>query len=190
MHVTHSTARPKAPTKKPNSAAVEEVHGSPHERVHPATRARKQALEGLKQQANRMMARSTRSLRALRVGDNVTVPVSAFDRSKGDPPNLVGVVMEASDGGYTIGTTSGIIQGKLARNQIEFVKYSKLQPTDIPQTRLSIREIVQAQSVCRGQGYKRCHCRSKCLSTRCSCLKAGLRCNSACHSFKTCDNID
>ena len=40
------------------------------------------------------MARSTRSLRGLALGDNVAVPVSQFDRSKGDPPNIIGVVLQ------------------------------------------------------------------------------------------------
>lgn len=137
-----------------------------------------------------MLARSTRSLRAVGVGDNVSVPVSQFDRSKGDPPNVIGVVLAAEDNGYVIGTKRGIINGKLARNQFEFVQYKGLTAENVPPEHLSIREIVRAESVCGGQGYQRCHCRSNCLSKRCSCLKAGLRCNSACHSHKSCDNVD
>ena len=35
---------------------------------------------------------------------NVAVPVSAFNRSKGDPPNIIGVVLAVGKSGYTIGT--------------------------------------------------------------------------------------
>ena len=44
----------------------------------------------------------------------MSVPVSQFDRSKGDPPNLVGVVLSVKDNKYVIGTKGGIIKGKLA----------------------------------------------------------------------------
>ncbi|XP_064082893.1 uncharacterized protein LOC135198851 [Macrobrachium nipponense] len=144
--------------------------------LHPAKQARKEAEYGLQKQAQRMLARSTRSMRAVDVGDNVSIPVSQFNRSKGDPPNIVGVVLAVEDSGYVIGTTSGIINGKLARNQFEFVQYKGLLPENIPKQQLSIRELVRAGSVCGGQGYHRCLCRSNYLSKRCSCLKASLRC--------------
>ncbi|XP_064097650.1 KRAB-A domain-containing protein 2-like [Macrobrachium nipponense] len=54
--------------------------------LHPAKQARKEAEYGLQKQAQRMLARSTRSMRAVEVGDNVSVPVSQFNRSKGEPP--------------------------------------------------------------------------------------------------------
>ena len=94
------------------------------------------------------------------------------------------------ESGYTIGKRNRIIKGKLARNQFEYVQYTGIQAEDIPPEQITLREIVSAQSVCGGQGYRRCHCRSNCLSKRCSCLKAGHRCNSACHSHKSCENID
>ena len=115
--------------------------------MHPAIGARKKAKLGLQQQATQMLARSTRSLRAVGVGDNVSVPVSQFDRSKGDPPNLVGVVLSAEDNKYVIGTKGGIIKGKLARNQIEFLQYKGLVAESIPPEELSIRELVRAGSV-------------------------------------------
>ncbi|XP_068236843.1 uncharacterized protein [Palaemon carinicauda] len=132
-----------------------------------------------------MLARSTRSMQAVDVGDNVYLPVSQFDRSKGDTPNIVGAVLAVEDSGYVIGTKSGIINGKLDRNQFEFVQYKGLLPENIPKQQLSIREILRAGSVCGGQGYKRCLCLSNCLSKWCSSLKCSLRCNSACHGHKS-----
>ncbi|XP_068237066.1 KRAB-A domain-containing protein 2-like [Palaemon carinicauda] len=54
--------------------------------LHPAKQVRKEAEYGLEKPAQRMLARSTRSMRAVDVGDNVSVRVSQFNRSKGDPP--------------------------------------------------------------------------------------------------------
>ncbi|KAI6660089.1 KRAB-A domain-containing protein 2-like isoform X1 [Oopsacas minuta] len=137
-----------------------------------------------------MIARSTRTLRPLCIGDSVAVPVSQFDRSKGDPPNIIGIVLEFDQSGYQIGTRTAKIRGRLARNQVEFIKFTGLNSEHIPDEELSIREIVRAQSICGGQGFRRCHCKSNCLTKRCSCLKAGLICNSACHGKGSCDNID
>ena len=145
------------------------------EEMHPAKCARIEAREGIIQQAKRMMSLSTRSLRAVKIGDNVAVPVSQFDRSIGDPPNIIGVVLSTDESGCVIGPKNGTINGKLARNQFEFVQYCGLKVEDVPLVHLSIREIVKAQSVCGGQGFRRCPCRSNCLTKRCSCLKAGLR---------------
>jgi len=58
--------------------------------------------------------------------------VSAFDRSKGDPPNVTGVVLAVGKVGYAIGTKQGIIKGKLARNKIELLKYSGLATDNVP----------------------------------------------------------
>ena len=157
---------------------------------NPAKRARIEACKGIEKQAKKMIARSTCTLRPLRIGDSVAVPVSQFDWSKGDPPNIIGLVLEFDKRGYRIGTRSAKIKGRLARNQIEFIKFTGMKLEDIPDGELSIREIVRAQSICGGQGFRRCHCKSNCLTKRCSCLKAGLKCNSACHGKGSCDNID
>ncbi|XP_068209138.1 uncharacterized protein [Palaemon carinicauda] len=158
--------------------------------LHPAKQARKEAEYGLQKQDQRMLARSTRSMRAFDVGDNVSLPVSQFDHSKGDTPNIIGAVLAVEDSGYVICIKSGNMNSKLDRNSFEFVQYKGLLPENIPKQQLSIRELVRAGSVCGGQGYQRCLCRSNCLSKWCSSLKASLRCNSACHSHKSCDNID
>ena len=94
---------------------------------HPAKRARTEAHNNIQKQADKMVARSTRSLLGLALGDNVAVPVSQFDRSKGDPPNLIGVVLRGNPNGYTIGTRAGIIRGTLARNQIKLYQLNTTQ---------------------------------------------------------------
>ena len=147
-------------------------------------------VQAIQQQAKRMLTRSTRSVRAVEKGDNVAVPVPTFDRSKGDPPNIIGVVMEVEGTKYTIRTSQGVIKGRLARNQFEFVKYKGISVANVPAKELTLREIVRAKSICGDQGFKKYSCRSNCLTQRCSCLKAGLRCNSACHSHKSCSNVD
>ena len=128
------------------------------EEVHPAKKARAIARAGIQKQAARMLARSKKSLRPLAPLDNVAVPVSQYDRSKGDPPNVLGVIMSVHNCGYVVGTKSGVIKGKMARNQIEFIKFAGITDEDVPSVELSLHEIVRAQSICGGQGYQKCNC--------------------------------
>ena len=157
---------------------------------HPTKKIREDARAGIEKQAARMVKRSNLKLRPIGPGDNVAVPTSQFDRSKLDSPNVIGVILSADEDGYVVGTKSGRINGKMARNQIEFINFRGLKDTHVPDKELSLREIVRAQSVCGGQGFKRCHCKTNCNTLRCSCRKAGLHCNSACHSHRSCDNVD
>jgi len=113
---------------------------------HTAKRLRRLASVALKQQAQCMLARSSKTLPAVTEGDNVAVPVSAFDRSKGDPPNVIDVVLAMAKSSHTIGTRQGIMKGKLARNQIELQKYSWLATENVPNTERTLRETVQLTS--------------------------------------------
>ena len=187
----------------PDLASVETIHeivstdtshapnnDNDEKSVHPATCARHGAVQAIQQQPKRMLTRSTRSMRAVEKGDNVAVPVPTFDRTKGDRPNIIGVVMEVEGTKYTTGTCQGVIKGRPARNQLEFVKYKGISVANVPAKELTLREIVRAKSIYGGQSFKKCSFRSNCLTQRCSCLKAGLRCNSACHSHKSCSNVD
>ena len=95
-----------------------------------------------------MVERSKRKLKPLGPGDNVAVPISMFDRSKLDSPNVIGVILSADEDGYVVGTKSGRVKGKMARSQIEAINFSGLKDTDVPDKELGLREIVRAQSVC------------------------------------------
>ena len=157
---------------------------------HRAKRIREEARLGIEKQASRMVERSKRKLKPLSPGDNVAIPTSTFDRSKLDSPNVIGVILEADEDGYVVGTKSGRIRGKMARSHIESINFFGLKDHQVPDKELSLREIVRAQSVCGGQGFKRCQCKTNCKTSRCSCRKAGLHCTSACHNHIGCDNAE
>ena len=104
--------------QSPEKRAREENSEDEAENEHPAKRVRLHARAGIEKQAARMLARSSQSLKPLSPGDNVAIPVSQFDRSNGDPPNVIGVIMAVHERGlFTVGTKSGRISGKLSRNQ-------------------------------------------------------------------------
>ena len=164
------------------------------ENEHPTKKPRCQAKAGIETQAEEMLAKSTRRLRSLSPGDNVAVPVSKFDRSNGDLPNIIGVILSIDDKDlYTIGTKSEKIKGKLSRSQFESIRFKGLEDYHVPKDiEISLREIVRAQSICNGQGFTKCNCKGACLKN-CSCFKKNLHCNSSCHSNKpnqNCKNVD
>ena len=86
---------------------------------------------------------------------------------------------------------SCVIQGKLARNQVEFIKYCGITDELVPNKQLTLREIVRDQSLCGGQGFTKCNCqKGNCSTSRCSCFKNSLHCNSSCHGNRSCKNVD
>ncbi|XP_046326947.2 uncharacterized protein LOC124111338 [Haliotis rufescens] len=81
---------------------------------------RKRAREAQEEQAQRMVKRSKRVFGPVSVGDNVTVPIPHVDRGRGDPRNIIGVVIECSDNDmFTIAVKGGVLNGKYSRNQFD-----------------------------------------------------------------------
>ena len=158
---------------------------------HPAVSARATASINLKKQAEKMVKRTNKKLAACQVGDCVTIPIPEFDRGRGDPANIIGVVMAIKNDQYKLGTKVGIIDVWFSRNGFESVKFRGLTPDDVPDVKLTVREAVRKQSVGTGQGYERCNCKkSSCRTGRCRCLKSNVKCNSACHPGISCENHD
>lgn len=63
--------------------------------------------------------------------DNVLIPIPEFDRSRGDPPNLIGVVMDTNEGKYKVGTKHGVVVHLLERNVFEVTKYHSFRMEDV-----------------------------------------------------------
>lgn len=159
---------------------------------HPAHEFRKRAGENLKKQLEKMIKQSKKKLKPASVGDHVAVFSSEFDRGRGDPANVIGVITHIDENEkYTVATSVGKIKNKLERNCFDVVKYKGLDVTNVPDVQLTMREIITLQSVGHGQGFRRCSCKIKCDSARCTCRKNKLACNSACHkNNSSCANHD
>ncbi|XP_072400942.1 uncharacterized protein [Diabrotica undecimpunctata] len=121
-------------------------------------------------------------------GSSVIVPVPSLERGKGDQRNILGVVLDNTDGFYKVGTSSGILPQLFARNQIAPCKAMFMSNTDVPNTELALRTIVKKQSRFGGQGFIKCNCKKKCVDGKCHCRKNGLICNSKCHYSLDCLN--
>jgi hypothetical protein len=58
-------------------------------------------------------------LTEVEVGKNILIPIPMVDRGKGDPQNLLAVVLSREEHGYKLGTKSGVLRGLYTRNQFE-----------------------------------------------------------------------
>uniref|UniRef100_A0A914D043 Uncharacterized protein n=1 Tax=Acrobeloides nanus TaxID=290746 RepID=A0A914D043_9BILA len=78
---------------------------------------RSEAERNLKRQAERMLSASNKRLQPVSPGSSVRIPVPNVDRAKVDHRNVIGVVMEAEDGFYRLGTKQGMLPQLFTRNQ-------------------------------------------------------------------------
>ena len=130
-------------------------------------------------------------LPAAQIGDNVASPILQVDRGRGDPRNIVGIVIDWNPemDSYKIAVKAGFLRDKYFRNQFDVCPKNLISQADInqcPSERLSLNN----QSVVV-RDFKKCNCVSKqCKSNRCTCYKARVKCNSRCHSSLTCYNPD
>jgi hypothetical protein len=146
---------------------------------------RRNASESMRRQANRMRNLSERILTEVEVGKNILIPIPMVDRRKGDPRNLLAVVLSREEHGYKLGTKSGVLRGLYTRNQFELSDNNFLAKDTVQlETEISLRQAVTQcsdASICDGQGFTKCGCSasgtSRCNTKSCLCRKNGLMCN-------------
>ncbi|XP_037780264.1 SCAN domain-containing protein 3-like [Penaeus monodon] len=121
---------------------------------------RVEAYRGQVTQAERMVKRSRLDFKVGEPGDNIAVPILAVDRGRGDPRNILGVIVsiDLDYDQYNISVKSGVLKGQNSKNQFDLYP-QHLAKYDVNQdTAVSLREAVIAQSACAGQGFTRCNC--------------------------------
>ena len=133
---------------------------------------RRNASESERRQANRMRNLSERILTEVEVEKNIFIPIPMADRGKGDPRNLLAVVLSREEHGYKLGTKSGVLRGLYTRNQFELSDNNFLAKDTVQlETEISLRQAVSDASICDGQGFTKCGCsasgKSRCNTKRC-----------------------
>lgn len=118
-------------------------------------------------------------------GDTVALTIPIVDRGRGDPRNIVGVIVhhDQMNDNYRIGVKSGLLKGFYSRNDFEVCPQRLLSISDVnTNTEVSLRTAVSSESNYGGQGFHKCNCGSnQWKNNRCKCFKAKLKCNSRCH---------
>ena len=132
-------------------------------------------------------------LKAGVAGDNVAVPIPLVDSGRGDPRNILGVIVNRNleTDQYTIAVRAGILKRVIPGANLTSVQQRILTLDDVDQEKqVSLRTAVVAQSTAGGQGFVKCSCNGvrKCKTNRFKCFKAILKCNSRCHASLNCAN--
>nr|CAH7763616.1 unnamed protein product [Callosobruchus chinensis] len=86
---------------------------------HPAIISRNVAYTDILQQAKEMTNLSNKKLGSFKVGDNVLLGISEFDRGRGHPANLIGIVLAEKGGKFKVGTKHGIVDTWFERNSLQ-----------------------------------------------------------------------
>ena len=89
------------------------------------------AKTSIEKQATRMLDRSNKVLDEVEIGCNIVVPIHNVDRGKGDPKNIMAVVLSKTEKSYRLATKQGILLGSYTRNQFEPTDSLFLKPSDI-----------------------------------------------------------
>ena len=107
------------------------------------------------EQAERMVKRSRIELAPSQKGDNVAIPIPLVDRGRGDPRNILGVILDRSDNkNYTLATKHGILKGAYSRNEFELCPEKLLLTSEVDlTTHVNLRQAVVFGSQCGGQDY-------------------------------------
>jgi hypothetical protein len=153
-------------------------------------RACKRASSGQHTQADSLTRITKQRQTVLKKGDNVVIPIPTVDRGPTDPRNIKGFVTQVNDhGGYKVSTKVGLIKGYLGRNQIEFCESETVNALDVPESELSLRAVASKLSMSGGQRFFHCNCKNGSFKTsRCTCRKFKVLCNSRCHQSLSCTN--
>ena len=106
---------------------------------------RKRAREAQAQQAERMVKRSRIDLKAGEIADNVAVPIPMVDRGRGDPRNILGVILDRIENDlYRITVKEGVLKTKYTRTEFALCPQHLLTIDDVNTTdMISLREAMR-----------------------------------------------
>ena len=93
-------------------------------------------------------------------GDNVTIPIPLVDRRKGDPRNVIGVILDCNENDmYRIAVKEGILKERYSRSQFDICTQQLYSISDVSaDNEIGLRQAVQQSSRFGGQGYAKCNC--------------------------------
>ena len=79
-----------------------------------------------------MVKRSRLEVAAGMPGNNVAIPIPLVDRGRGDPCNILGVIVDRDQNDmYKISVKSGILKVRFSRNQFDLCPQKLLKESDV-----------------------------------------------------------
>ncbi|KAI6651389.1 hypothetical protein LOD99_5196 [Oopsacas minuta] len=106
---------------------------------------RKRAAEGQIAQVERMLKHSRLEQVAENPGDNVIILIPLVDRGRGDPRNIMGVILERNENDmYRIAVRTGILKESYSRNQFDLCPHPLHSVNDFTTDKeIGLRQAVQ-----------------------------------------------
>ena len=96
---------------------------------------------------------------------------------------------------YKVAARTGVLKETVGRTDLSELKQGNLKLLHLEDAlanwktmnEVSARTLATSESNTGvGQGYAKCYCTGKCDTKKCSCFKAGRKCNSRCHNSNQC----
>ncbi|XP_046980568.1 uncharacterized protein LOC124545665 [Schistocerca americana] len=155
-----------------------------------------EAYKCLEDQGQRMQQCSDLCFQTVENGCTVRVPVSDFDRGRGDARSILAVALETTANGlYQIGTRDGTIRYATAvtttafclRFQFGTCPLRIISEQEVPtEETAALRTVETSQSMGSGQAFFKCNYPQKCQTVRCLCKNKNVLCKSKCHVARPC----
>ena len=97
-------------------------------------------------QAERMIKRSRTDLKPGAIGDYVAVPIPLVDRGRGDPRNIIGIIVNRDEHDmYRIAVKAGIFSTNYSRNQFDLCPQRLLADSDVnTQSTITLRQALKS----------------------------------------------
>ena len=131
-------------------------------------------------------------LKAGEAGDNVAVLISMVDRGRGDPRNILGVIVDWDEHNmYRIAVKAEILSIKYFKNQFDLSLQQLLNDSDVNTECTSTLCQARKSTTSGKQAFFRCDCnksKNKCQTNKCKCYKPKRLCNSKCQTSLSCQN--
>ena len=122
------------------------------------------------------------------IEDLVRIAVPKIDRFSTNRPTLLCKIIKRIEDKYQVGLKFGIIEVTYFAGELEpfeTIVFSELD--EISSNEISVREAACLQSI-RSVSGGLCNYKSECSNNKCRCKKMGEKCNSKCHSGRSCQN--
>ena len=150
---------------------------------------KQQIRRSTQKQADKMIKQTQKRLPLVKTGDNVMIPIPTVDRPQCEFKNVVAIVMDEEENGFSLACRAGWIKERFTRGEFTKCKEKFITNEDVPKQLLSFRTAIGKSSITgRQQGYFHCNCKKGCSSGKCKCRKEDLKCNSRCHNSDSCKN--
>lgn len=122
-----------------------------------------------------MLKRTQDKFPPVEVGATVRLSIPNVDRARGSPNNILAVVKSVDDDLYTLCSEHGQLKHKYTCAEIHPCKERLLDlvAAKADSKLISLREAASYNSVSGSQGYKKCNCKTKCVSKKCACRATG-----------------